>query len=220
MPTPRPARLRQALRAAPYTARLHGTLGGLMAELEIATGGVVIDRRDGSIRSARCRVRASSRWRDARRHRAAHAGAVGRRPRSGAGSVVLAGGAVTRGEIVVLEGFRLRRTFATILGADLADENDPLTLGLAASGNSFVGDTLILGDAARREMLGRVQRRDRDGSRQRAGVIAFFERLAHRVLVLVRRGTRTADLKRLHRASPTPRRRRMSRPRCCKPTAR
>jgi hypothetical protein len=117
-------------------------------------------------------------------------------PRSGAGSVVLAGGAVTRGEIVALEGFRLRRTFATILGADLADEDDPLTLGLATSGNSFVGDTLILGDAARREILAAFSAEMQSAS-ERAGVIEFFERLAHRVLVLVRRGTRTADLKRL-----------------------
>src|SRR5690606_27683593 len=38
-----PERLRQALKAAPWTARLHGALGGLLAELELATGGLVID---------------------------------------------------------------------------------------------------------------------------------------------------------------------------------
>ena len=36
------ARLREELRAAPFTAALHGTLGGLLAALELATGGVVI----------------------------------------------------------------------------------------------------------------------------------------------------------------------------------
>jgi phage tail-like protein len=194
-----PARLRQELRAAPHTARLHGTLGGLLAALEIATGGVVIEGgrvdpfrpvpRPGQLALAtlddvvlRTLVLSVS------------------DPRSGAGSVVLAGGAVTRGEIVALEGFRLRRTFATILGADLADEDDPLTLGLATSGNSFVGDTLILGDAARREILAAFSAELQTAAQQQA-VIAFFERLAHRTMVLVRRGTRTADLARLAAAA-------------------
>ena len=44
---------------------------------------------------------------------------------------------VRRGELVIVEQFRLRRTLATILGADLADEDDPLTRGVAISGNSY-----------------------------------------------------------------------------------
>jgi phage tail-like protein len=191
----RPTRLRQALRAAPHTARLHGTLGGLLAALEIASGGVVVE--GGRIDPHRPVPRPGQ-------LALATLNGVSMRtlvlavadPRGGGDSVVLAGGAVTRGEIVALEGFRLRRTFATILGADLADEDDALTLGLATTGNSFVGDTLILGDAARREILAAFSAEIQTTS-ERAAVLAFFERLAHRVLVLVRRGTRTADLGRL-----------------------
>ena len=190
-----PAILRQELRAAPYTARLHGTLGGLLAALEIATGGAAIDggRIDPFRPVPRPGQLALAALNDVVLRTLVLSVAD---PRSGAGSVVLAGGAVTRGEIVVLEGFRLRRTFATILGADLADEDDPLTLGLAASGNSFVGDTLILGEAARREILAAFSAEIQTGA-ERAAVLAFFERLAHRTIVLVRRGTRTADLPRL-----------------------
>jgi len=190
-----PSLLRQELRAAPWTARLHGTLGGLLAALEIATGGVAIDggRIDPFRPVPRPGQLALAALDDVVLRTLVLSVAD---PRSGAGSVVLAGGAVTRGEIVVLEGFRLRRTFATILGADLADEDDPLTLGLATSGNSFVGDTLILGDAARREVLAAFSAEIQTGA-ERAAVLAFFERLAHRTLVLVRRGTRTADVPRL-----------------------
>jgi hypothetical protein len=100
---------------------------------------------------------------------------------------MLAGGAVTRGSIVVVEGFRLRRTFATILGADLNEEEDPLTLGLTQSGNSFVGDTLILGDVARQELLSLFRPEiDRARSGDTQAVQQFYARLAHRVLVLVR----------------------------------
>ncbi|WBY06458.1 hypothetical protein PIB19_12710 [Sphingomonas sp. 7/4-4] len=94
---------------------------------------------------------------------------------------------MTRGSIVVVEGFRLRRTFATILGSDLNEEEDPLTLGLTQSGNSFVGDTLILGDVARQELLSLFRPEiDRARSGDTQAVQQFYARLAHRVLVLVR----------------------------------
>jgi len=191
-----PDRLRQRLLAAPFTAKLRGTLGGMNAELELATGGRVIT--GGSIDPTRPVPRPGQ---------VAHAtlaeGIVRTLvlgvsdPDSGAGSTVLAGGAVSRGEIVVVEGWRLRRTFATILGADLANEDDPLTLGLTESGNSFVGDTLILGDEARREFLALFAADMPQSAADRAAVAAFFERLAWRVMILVRETPRTRDLARL-----------------------
>jgi hypothetical protein len=114
----------------------------------------------------------------------------------GGNCAMLTGGSVTKGDIVVVEGFRLRRTFATILGADLADEEDPLTLG-STSGNSFVGDTLILGDQARTELLA-LFRSEIDRSRGDTEAVAeFYARLAHRVLVLVRGVADPSEMERL-----------------------
>jgi phage tail-like protein len=110
-------------------------------------------------------------------------------------------GAIERGELVVVEEYRLRRTFATILGADLADEHDPLLAGIVDSGNSIVGDTLFLGEEWRREFVAvfreSVPDLPRGGSWQDwqqyayeafvdpAAVDRFFDRLANRVTVLV-----------------------------------
>jgi phage tail-like protein len=107
-------------------------------------------------------------------------------------------GAVTRGRIVVVEDFRLRRTLATILGARLEDATDPLTLGLTRSGNSVIGDSLFLGDA---KTLGegqlktflalfrRIEGQGADAARlnteRAAASKALFDDLAHRVTVLV-----------------------------------
>jgi phage tail-like protein len=196
-----PERFRQALKAAPWTARLHGTLGGLMADLELATGGLVLD--GGRIDPYREVPRPGE------LALATLNGVVTRALMlaiNGSEASVLAGGALTRGEIVVVEGFRLRRTFATILGADLADEDDPLTLGLAEAPNRFVGDTLFLGDEARREFMALFSADLPQSQTDRRAVAEFFERLAHRVMVLVRRGPNTRDLARLHevavRAAP------------------
>lgn len=97
------------------------------------------------------------------------------------------GGAVAGGGIVVLEDFRLRRLAATILGADLADEHDPLFDGLVASGNSIVGDTLFLGDAERVELaaLFAPEIDKPDSLSREAAVLAFYDQLAHRATVLV-----------------------------------
>jgi phage tail-like protein len=66
---------------------------------------------------------------------------------------VVTGGGVSGRQVIVIEDFRLRRTFSTILGADLADEHDPLLAGIVQSGNSFVGDSLILTQEFRYEFL-------------------------------------------------------------------
>jgi phage tail-like protein len=94
-------------------------------------------------------------------------------------------GACSRGEILILEDFRLRRTFATILGADLADEEDPLLAGIVRSGNSYVGDTLFLGDENRKEFLSVFTPVAELNAAETQVVNDFLERLAFRVTVLV-----------------------------------
>lgn len=107
---------------------------------------------------------------------------------------IATGGAVAGGEIVVLEDFRLRRTFATILGADLADEEDPLLAGLTTSGNSYVGDTLFLGDEHHKEFLALFAADLPLAAEEQAAVEGFLERLAHRVTVLVHQEIEPQDL--------------------------
>ncbi|MEY2689229.1 MAG: hypothetical protein RL375_3428 [Pseudomonadota bacterium] len=59
---------------------------------------------------------------------------------------IVTDGAVGRGQVVPVELFRLRRTLATVLGVSMDDAAHPLTLGTGQSGNSLVGETLILSD--------------------------------------------------------------------------
>jgi len=107
---------------------------------------------------------------------------------------VATGGAVTSGEIVVLEDYRLRRTMGTILGGDFADEEDPLLGGLVVSGNSLVGDSLFLGQEERREFLALFSDElDMTAGEERA-VEAFLDRLAFRVTVMVHQGVDPQDL--------------------------
>jgi phage tail-like protein len=109
---------------------------------------------------------------------------------------IATGGDVGRGRIVVVEDFRLRRTLATLLGVDLADADDALQPGLVVSGNSRVGDTLVLGDtqdaAARREFLALFggptdDDSDTESTREAASdtVAGVYARTAHRATVLV-----------------------------------
>jgi phage tail-like protein len=109
---------------------------------------------------------------------------------------IVTGGDVACGGIVAFEDHRLRRVFSTILGADLGRRNDPLLGGPVESGNSFVGPTLVLGDAD--EFDGGTQRLSADQETELAALFeapdrrangeavrGFFAALAHRVTVLV-----------------------------------
>ena len=97
---------------------------------------------------------------------------------------VATGGAVRSGAIVVIEDFRLRRILATLLGVDLSDQDDPLLPGLGISGNSIVGDTLVLGDQQHAELLALYDASVATAS-QNAAVLSFDDQLAFRATVLV-----------------------------------
>lgn len=92
--------------------------------------------------------------------------------------------AVRRGEVVVIENFRLRRTMATILGRNMDDAEHPLTLGTGISGNSIVGDSLILSDMNAQEFLALFAPELADEEENKA-VEAFFDLYAHKVTVLL-----------------------------------
>lgn len=103
------------------------------------------------------------------------------------------GGQIDRGGLVIVEDFRLRRTFATILGADLGRRDDPLLQGFVESGNSFVGPTLFVGEGEI-EQLSKQQQIELaalfikpavESETREADIAAFFEQLAFRVTILV-----------------------------------
>lgn len=107
-------------------------------------------------------------------------------------------GEVSAGGIVALEDFRLRRVFATILGADLGARFDPLVAGEVESGNSFVGPTLHLGDADETDLETGQPRLSEEQLTEIAALYSapteeaaleavreFFAQLAWRVTVLV-----------------------------------
>ncbi len=93
-------------------------------------------------------------------------------------------GGVQRGEVVVVENFRLRRTMATILGRNMDDADHPLTLGTGISGNSILGDSLILSDMNAKEFLA-LFAPELANEEETKAVEAFFDRYAHRLSVLL-----------------------------------
>lgn len=95
-------------------------------------------------------------------------------------------GGVSRGQVIPVEHFRLRRTLATILGLDLSDEQHPLTLGTGQSGNSIVGDSLILSADNAREFLALLAPDlIKDDADDRRIVAEFFDRYSHRLTVIL-----------------------------------
>ncbi len=107
---------------------------------------------------------------------------------------VATGGMCRRGAIIVIEDYRLRHIFATILGADLSIRNDPLLPGYSGSSNSIVGDTLFLGDPriqAELQALYETELNLKGGAR---AVQAFYDQLAMRMTVFVHNQVENVNL--------------------------
>src|SRR5262249_61527283 len=69
---------------------------------------------------------------------------------------LVTGDAVRRGLVILVENHRLRRTMSTLLGVSFDDAANPLTLGTMHSGNSLVGDSLILSAESARAYLAAI----------------------------------------------------------------
>ena len=102
-------------------------------------------------------------------------------------------GLCRRGAVLVVENFRLRHIFATILGADLSDKNDPLLPGYSGSSNSFVGDTLFLGDPRNPDFLALFASTMELPSEQ-AQVARFLDTLAARITVFIHNQVEPVDV--------------------------
>jgi phage tail-like protein len=102
-------------------------------------------------------------------------------------------GLATRGAVLVVEAFRLRHTFATVLGADLSITNDPLLPGFSGNSNSFVGDTLFLSDPHNPDFLAEFARTV-ELPQEQAQVQAFLDSLAWRMIVFVHNQVEKVDV--------------------------
>jgi len=102
-------------------------------------------------------------------------------------------GLCARGAVLVLEAFRLRHIFATILGGDLAITNDPLLPGFSGSSNSFVGDTLFLGDPRNPDFLALFASTVALPTEQ-SQVRQFLDTLAWRITVFIHNQVEAVDV--------------------------
>lgn len=117
---------------------------------------------------------------------------------------ILTNGGVSSGEIVVVEDFRLGRTYASILGLDLSDGIDRLTQGPIAGRQSSLGENLWLGDATQAELLALLRSDIFPGTTgpidvlqalaAEQSVTTFMEHLAFKITVLVHQSVAPQDL--------------------------
>ena len=112
---------------------------------------------------------------------------------------VATNGACSRGAIIVIEDFRLRHIFATILGADLSIQDNPLLPGYSGSSNSIVGDALFLGDPGMQAELQALYETDLNIPGSAQAVEAFYDQLAFRMTVFVHNQVENVNLKLVQR---------------------
>jgi hypothetical protein len=106
---------------------------------------------------------------------------------------VATNGLAARGAVLVIEAFRLRHTFATILGADLAISNDPLLPGYSGNSNSFVGGALFLGNPHNPDFLTEFAATVALPGEQ-SQVQAFLDSLAWRLIVFIHNQVQQVDV--------------------------
>lgn len=106
---------------------------------------------------------------------------------------IVTDGGISRGEIVVMENYHLRRTFSTILGAELSDYTNPLTPWASTRGNSHLGATFFLGvedekaffALFRPELLGDPLTTAEERQAALDDLQEFFDQHAHRVTIVI-----------------------------------
>jgi phage tail-like protein len=102
-------------------------------------------------------------------------------------------GLCKRGAVIVIEDYRLRHIFATILGANLSTQNDPLLPGHNPNSNSFIGGTLFLGNPRdRAEILALFSAPE--STAEQGDVQQFYDSLANRMTVFVHNQVETVDV--------------------------